>query len=179
MTGHVDHAPGDKVKVRYGSRLVPVEIIEDRGPLGVAGERIFRVAWTPTGSDVREELDIPESRILLADSNFEEQVRLVLEHLNLYVTRPQIGEGHAFVPDYVAEGPQGRFVVEAKEARASENFLRQLENQLQMARESFGATDALLVVPSWDSVLMAHRPTESVSIVPLSDLSDWFASRPQ
>ena len=59
---------GDAVLVRFGSKRIRGEVIEDRGHLGENGVRILRVAWTPAHSDERLELEVPEGDVALARS---------------------------------------------------------------------------------------------------------------
>ena len=42
----VYYHPGSQVRVHIGSSIMNAEVIEDRGPLGVKGEHVFRVRLT-------------------------------------------------------------------------------------------------------------------------------------
>ena len=53
---------GDIVAFLYGPQKVPGEIVEDRGPLGVYGRRIYRVR-IDRGEDDATTLEIPEEDI--------------------------------------------------------------------------------------------------------------------
>lgn len=57
---------GSRVSLRFGLRSVRGTIIEDRGPLGVGGRRLWRVRLEI--SDVAEpiEIEVPESELRVA-----------------------------------------------------------------------------------------------------------------
>lgn len=57
---------GTRVSLRFGRRSVRGTIIEDRGPLGVGGRRLWRVRLQM--SDVSEpiEVEVPESDLSVA-----------------------------------------------------------------------------------------------------------------
>lgn len=57
-TEHVFHE-GDRALLHYGSTDVEVEVIEERGPIGVHGRRLVRVRMPVTASDPVE-FEIPE-----------------------------------------------------------------------------------------------------------------------
>jgi hypothetical protein len=54
---------GDVVAFLYGPQKVPGEILEDRGPLGLYGHRIYRVRLD-RGQEDAATLEVPESNIL-------------------------------------------------------------------------------------------------------------------
>jgi hypothetical protein len=54
---------GDRALLHYGREDVEVEIIEDRGPIGLNGRRLVRVRMPITGSDFVE-LEIAEADLL-------------------------------------------------------------------------------------------------------------------
>jgi hypothetical protein len=62
---------GDLVIVNFGSERVRAEILEERGPLGPAGVHVYRVGWTPVGSDERLEFEVGESELIGAVSQTE------------------------------------------------------------------------------------------------------------
>jgi hypothetical protein len=53
---------GDVVAFLYGPQMVPGEIVEDRGPLGVYGRRLYRVR-IDSGEDHTTTFEIPEEHI--------------------------------------------------------------------------------------------------------------------
>lgn len=51
-----------------GGNRLRAEVIEDRGDLGVGGERLIRVAWIPSDVDEPVEFEMPasEARVVAA-----------------------------------------------------------------------------------------------------------------
>jgi hypothetical protein len=52
---------GDRVGLRFGSRAITVEVLEDRGPFGPRDDRLLRVVWAD--HDPPLEFDIPASAV--------------------------------------------------------------------------------------------------------------------
>lgn len=50
------------VFVTAGSRL-PATVLEDRGPLGIEGKRVFRIAVFPDDPDQRDEFEVAEDAL--------------------------------------------------------------------------------------------------------------------
>lgn len=50
------------VLVTAGSRL-PATVLEDRGPLGTEGKRLFRIAVFPDDPDQRDEFEVAEDAL--------------------------------------------------------------------------------------------------------------------
>lgn len=170
---------GDSVRVQYGARTVEAEVLEDRGPLGVGGERLLRVGWTPDGSDEPLEFEIRASRVFPGGMDFEEQVLTVLERLQADVQSHPQRRG-AWRPDALIRLPDGELVVlEAKAfpGGAAPRVLAQTERQLLAYVDSVNAHEALLVVPSWDPLLIRRERRPGVSIVPIGQLEDWLSER--
>ncbi len=59
MTERPVFAVGDRALLRYGREDVEVEVIEDRGPIGLHGRRLLRVRMSVTASDPIE-IEVPE-----------------------------------------------------------------------------------------------------------------------
>lgn len=171
------YRPGEQVWVQLASRPVLAEVLEDRGRLGAGGERIVRVRWTPTDTDEPLELDVSESQVRPEARSFEEQVRTLIEQAGGKVGRIQDHTG-GFTPDFILSTPTRTILVEAKafQGDAAPRQVRELERRLLDARNRFHATEALLVVPSLDRVLVHRTAPPGVTIVPLAGLNDWLAS---
>jgi len=58
---------GDRVAVPLGARMVDGEVIEDRGPIGVNGRRLFRVRLAQDGDESDREFEVPEEDLQRAD----------------------------------------------------------------------------------------------------------------
>ena len=177
MTQSSHFQAGDSVRIRLASRIVRGEVLEDRGPLGPSGEHVLRVAWKPTGSDERVELEVRESQLAKQGKEFEDQVEQVIKQFGqLEVERPRATEDD-WVPDFVLQTPRGQVVVEAKTlpGGGAPKEVGQIETQLLRARDAFGAETALLVVPAWSRVLMRRPRREGLSVVPLASLHDWLS----
>jgi hypothetical protein len=54
---------GTPISVRFGSQLVPGTIIEDRGPLGVGGRRLYRVEVSIVPGET-DSFDMPEDDLI-------------------------------------------------------------------------------------------------------------------
>jgi hypothetical protein len=59
---------GSRVGVRFGSEVRPAEVVEDRGNLGPAGERLLRVRlkMPVDAEDEAFEIEVPQSWLLPA-----------------------------------------------------------------------------------------------------------------
>jgi hypothetical protein len=53
---------GDRALLQYGREDVEVEVIEDRGPIGLRGRRLVRIRMLVTGSDPIE-LEVAEAEL--------------------------------------------------------------------------------------------------------------------
>lgn len=168
---------GDVVRVRYGSQLVDAEVLEDRGLLGVSGDRVLRVGWTPTGSDERLEFEVPESQVSPSGASFESLVRTILTRFPLAISQPKLAG--TWQPDFVIESKGNRVVVEAKSfpGGAAPKDVAEIERRLLHARDELSASDAVLVVPGWDRFLVRRDARPGVSIVPVAQLEEWLGDR--
>jgi hypothetical protein len=169
---------GDVVQVHYGSRPVEAVVLEDRGSLGVGGERLLRVGWVPSGSDERIEFEVRASNVSPRGVSFEAFVKGFLERLPVKLNDdpPQVG---GWQPDYVLSLPDGPLLVEAKAfapgtpARTVDEVVRKLRD----VSSAYGAHEAVIVVPTWDLDLVQRGDREGVSVVPLGELQDWLDER--
>jgi hypothetical protein len=53
---------GDWVTFRYGAMNPVARIVQDRGPIGHKGRRLYQIEWTPPESDP-ERFELPEENI--------------------------------------------------------------------------------------------------------------------
>ncbi len=53
---------GDRMKWKIGDRELPVEILGDRGPIGVGGRRLFRAKHVEAPDD--EAFEVPEASLV-------------------------------------------------------------------------------------------------------------------
>lgn len=138
---------------------------------------MLRVAWKPTDSYERVELEVRESQLIKQGKDFEDEVEQVIKQFGqLEVERPRMTK-EGWVPDFVLQTPRGQVVVEAKTlpGGGAPKEVSQIENQLLRARDAFGANTALLVVPAWSRVLMRRQNRQGLSVVPLASLQDWLS----
>lgn len=178
MTPASHFRAGDSVRIRLASRIVRGEVLEDRGPLGPSGEHVLRVAWKPTGSFERVELEVRESQLVKEGKDFEHQVEQIVKQFGeLRLERPSATKGGGWVPDFVLQAPSRNAVVEAKSlpGGGAPKEVSRIEAQLLRARDQFDADTALLVVPAWSRVLMRRPRREGLSVVPLASLHDWLS----
>lgn len=62
---------GDEVNVRLGSNSWRARIVEDRGPIGVNGRRIYRVPLdNGADSEARQFVEVPEEDLTPLQSTF-------------------------------------------------------------------------------------------------------------
>jgi hypothetical protein len=59
---------GDRVWLRMGTRRVSAEVIEDRGPIGVAGRRLLRIRQAGSGDDPPRVYEVPAEETVLASA---------------------------------------------------------------------------------------------------------------
>ena len=155
-----------------GSRLVNATVLEDRGPLGSHGDRIFRIGWVPTGSNERQEIEVSELEVVPKGLSFEALVRRLLERVGQVNEKPVPAEG--WRPDFVVVTPHGRAVVEAKRFPhgAAPRQVSDLERRLLAAKEANLADEAYLVVPAFDRFLVRREPRPGVRIVRPQELAE-------
>lgn len=177
MTEGHSYQPGSEVRVRLASRVVRGEVLEDRGPMGPDGERVLRIAWKPTDSEERVELDVRESQIVSDEEDIEGQVEWLIEKIGgLSLIRPEAKRGQ-WTPDFLLTTPRGRIVVEAKSfpGGGAPKDIGRIERRLLQAKENYEAEDSLLVVPAWNRVLLRRPSRPGLSVVPLASLRDWLS----
>ena len=54
---------GDRATLRFGFEDVPVEVLEDRGPLGVGGRQIVRIKLIQDPMDGEFETEVPAEEL--------------------------------------------------------------------------------------------------------------------
>ncbi len=59
------YRPGDRVKLLWGYNEVEATILEDRGPLGVGGRRLYRITMTIPPAEPME-FELPEEKLFPA-----------------------------------------------------------------------------------------------------------------
>jgi hypothetical protein len=57
--------PGMRTNMLFGTSTVPVEIIEDRGTVGTAGRRLFRVRFAGAADPLDESFEVAEEDLSL------------------------------------------------------------------------------------------------------------------
>lgn len=176
MTDQTTYRPGDRVRVELGLHTVSAEVLEDHGDPGPGQDHILRIAWTPTDSDERIEQDVPASRVVSEGTSFEEQVRNILEEFAAEINAPGEGVRDDGV-DVVVSTPTQQIIVQAKTfpGGVGPSQLRDAKRQVLAAKDALNATEAVLVVPSWNRAITDRGSDPEVSVVTVGQLQDWLA----
>lgn len=60
----VKWSAGELATIRFGSSDVPVEIVEDRGPVGISGRRLVRVRIIESEGEVESTFEVPADELI-------------------------------------------------------------------------------------------------------------------
>ena len=59
----VKWSAGECATIRFGANDVPVEIVEDRGPVGISGRRLVRVRIIESEGEVESTFEVPADEL--------------------------------------------------------------------------------------------------------------------